>query len=133
MLAGTTLRFLPVFSLRKNNHSVFYYFRKFARESLTNYISGIFWTFMSKLQRILLATYFVIFHPDSNNCFLYSSISASAICLFFCFYFTFFFIFRLPLDALQNLAATFNSILLQSTFHCSISLQYSIQKICNKL
>ena len=133
MLAGTSLSSLPVFSLRKNNLSVFYYFRKFATESSTNYISGIFWTFRSKLKIINAAIYFAIFHPDSNNCFLH----ILNICLhhvsFFCFYFTFFFILCLPLDTLHNLATTFNSILLQPTFHCSISLQYSIHKICTKL
>ena len=80
---------------KKNNHSVFVIFQKLCQNiNKKTIISGIFWTFKSKLLIIHAATYVALFLPDSSwlyNCFFICLVPYIPICfynfLILCFYF----------------------------------------------
>ena len=102
------LSFLQIFSVRKTTTQYFKYFRKTTRESTKNYISDIFWTFMSKLQIIHVTNYIHCFFLILVNVFfhIFSTIHPYLFLLFShlcsCFHLFFFLPFS-PRDTFYNL------------------------------
>ena len=85
------LGFLQIFSARKATTQFFLIFQNFCKNINRKifhfwYISGMFWSFKSKLLTIHAATYIALFLPDSNNCFLYVQCH---IYIFVCTFFSF--------------------------------------------
>ena len=132
-LIAIILSILKLFSLVKNNYSFFQDFGKTASESSKKYIFLIYcgplkvnfrW-YMRILSSqcfflVLLAVYFICSIIFQHLC---------PLIFFVLFLFYLFFVLYSPWDIFWNVPTMFNSSTLQRTSDCSISLQYTIQKI----